>query len=387
MHLSRHNAEIIVKEINTIIDKSINMMNEKGVIIASTDPERIGQVHEGARKIIEQRLDELIVESESDYEGSLEGVNYPITIADEVIGVVGITGACGEVAKYGQITKKMTEILMQEISIKEQKTMDENLRSRFIGEWLQNENVILNKNFVDRGKRMQLDITIPRRILIVAVFDEGHYSDSLDEMRRVEEAERKVKNIIKRMDADSIYMKSASNLICGVSNRTDKEMARLAENIKKAVENQTEVRVAIGIDDRCHPYTMTHISYAKAYKALQSCLRTRKHDIRFYNDINMEIFTDEISDLSKKEYVQKLFSGYESEELAEAIGLLETLYETEGSITTASERLHMHKNTLQYKLKRIYERTGYDPRSIRYSSLFYIAIDFYREIRSLIDEE
>lgn len=387
MHLSRHNAEIIVKEINTIIDKSVNMMNERGVIIASTDKERIGQIHQGARLIIEQRLDELIVGAEDDYEGSLEGVNYPITIADEVIGVVGITGSWDEVAKYGQITKKMTEILMQEISIKEQKTMDENLRSRFIGEWLQNENVIINKNFVERGKRMQLDITIPRRILIVSVFDSGNHSDSLDEMRNVEIAEQKVKNIIKRMDVDSIYMKSASNLICGVSNRTDKEMGKLAASIKSVVEEQTDVRIAIGIDDRCHPYTMTHISYAKAYKALQSCLRTHKYDVRFYNDINMEIFTDEISDLSKKEYVQKLFGGYESEELTEAIGLLETLYETEGSITKASDRLHMHKNTLQYKLKRIYERTGYDPRSIRSSSLFYIAIDFYREIRDLIDEE
>lgn len=387
MHLSKHNAEMIVKEINTIIDKSINMMNGKGVIIASSDPERIGQVHQGARKIIEQHLDELIVKPGDAYEGSLEGVNYPITISDEVVGVVGITGSFHEVAKYGQITKKMTEILMQEISIKEQKTMDENLRSRFIAEWLQNENVIINKNFVERGKRLNLDITIPRRILIITVYDSGQHQDSLDEMHSVEAAERKVKNIIKRMDPDSVYMKSASNLICGVSNRTDKEMGKLAQHIQQVVEEQTNVKLIIGIDDKCHPYTMTHVSYAKAYKALQSCLRARKYAIRFYNDINMEIFTDEISDLSKKEYVQKLFCGYEAEELAETIGLLEILYETEGSITTASEQLHMHKNTLQYKLKRIYERTGYDPRSIRSSSLFYIAIDFYREIRDLMNEE
>ena len=82
--------------------------------------------------------------------------------------------------------------------------------------------------------------------------------------------------------------------------------------------------------------------------------------------------------------MQKLFRGYEMEELTETIGILEILYETEGSITKASEKLHMHKNTLQYKLKRIYERTGYDPRSIRSSSLFYIAIYFFREIRDLM---
>ena len=32
MQLSRHNAEIIVKELNTIINDKINMMNEKGLL-------------------------------------------------------------------------------------------------------------------------------------------------------------------------------------------------------------------------------------------------------------------------------------------------------------------------------------------------------------------
>lgn len=387
MQLLRHNAEIIVKELNTIINDKINMMNEKGVIIASTDQERIGQEHEGAKRIINDRLEELVIHSHDRYEGSLEGVNYPIIISNEIIGVVGITGPYNKVAKYGQITKKMTEILIQEISIKEQKSMDENLRSRFVGEWLQNENVIINTNFVERGRRMGLEITNPRRVIIISVFDNGTGSDSLDEMRKVERVEERVKNVIRRLDPDSIYMKSSSNLVFAITNRKDSEIGKIGEMLRSTVEEQPDMKVVIGIDDKCRPYTMMHISYSKAYKALQSCLRTKGEGIRFYGDINMEIFTDEISDMSKKEYVQKLFSGYEREELAETVGLLETLYDLEGSITAAAEKLHMHKNTLQYKLRRIYERTGYDPRSIRWSSLFYIAIDFYREIRNLIGEE
>lgn len=387
MRLSRKNAENIVKELNTVIDQSVNMMNEHGIIIASTDQERVGQIHEGARKIIEQNLEELVIRTEDVYEGSLEGVNYPITIGGEVIGVVGITGPVQEVAKYGQITRKMTEILMQELSIKEQKDMDENLRNRFLSEWLLSDTVMINKNFVDRGKRMHIDITLPRRIMVIAVQVSDCHSDSLDEMRIVESAENRIKNLLKRLDRDSVYLKSSSCLICGVANRADRELEHLAENLKEAAEKQPGVSLAIGIDDRCRLYTMTHISYTKAYKALQACMRSHENDVLFYNEINLEIFTDEISDLSKKEYVQKLFPNYRHEELAEAIGVLEVLYETEGSITTASEELHMHKNTLQYKLKRIYERTGYDPRSLRYSALFLIAIDFYREIRGLLDEE
>lgn len=93
-------------------------------------------------------------------------------------------------------------------------------------------------------------------------------------------------------------------------------MVKIGEMLRSTVEEQPDMKVVIGIDDKCRPYTMMHISYSKAYKALQSCLRTKGEGIRFYSDINMEIFTDEISDMSKKEYVQKLFSGYEREELA-----------------------------------------------------------------------
>ena len=118
MQLSRTNAEKIVKELNTVIDQSVNMMNEEGIIIASTDQERVGQIHEGARKIIEQNLEELVIRPEDVYEGSLEGVNYPIMIGGEVIGVVGITGPVKEVAKYGQITRKMILEMLNYIKTK-----------------------------------------------------------------------------------------------------------------------------------------------------------------------------------------------------------------------------------------------------------------------------
>ncbi len=195
--------------------------------------------------------------------------------------MVGITGPYNKVAKYGQITKKMTEILIQEISIKEQKSMDENLRSRFVGEWLQNENVIINTNFVERGRRMGLEITNPRRVIIISVFDNGTGSDSLDEMRKVERVEERVKNVIRRLDPDSIYMKSSSNLVFAITNRKDSEIGKIGEMLRSTVEEQPDMKVVIGIDDKCRPYTMMHISYSKAYKALQSCLRTRERESVF----------------------------------------------------------------------------------------------------------
>lgn len=61
MFISKNAAQVIMEEIGREIHEHINMMDENGVIIASTNQERIGQVHEGARRIITENLPELPV--------------------------------------------------------------------------------------------------------------------------------------------------------------------------------------------------------------------------------------------------------------------------------------------------------------------------------------
>ena len=64
--------------------------------------------------MIGEHLDELIIQSDDEYEGTRKGINLPILLDGEIAGVVGITGERDEVVKYGQIIKKMTEILLIE---------------------------------------------------------------------------------------------------------------------------------------------------------------------------------------------------------------------------------------------------------------------------------
>ena len=114
MYLNASLAKEIISEISDVIDENINIIDEKGVILASTDPERINTIHEGARLIIQSNLKQLIVENDDDYPGCKKGTNLPIRLASEVIGVVGITGEPKETIKYGRILQKMTEMIVYE---------------------------------------------------------------------------------------------------------------------------------------------------------------------------------------------------------------------------------------------------------------------------------
>jgi carbohydrate diacid regulator len=54
------------------------MMDEHGMIIASTDSGRIGTFHEAALRIIRENLDSLIIYEDYEYKGTKKGLNLPI---------------------------------------------------------------------------------------------------------------------------------------------------------------------------------------------------------------------------------------------------------------------------------------------------------------------
>lgn len=372
-------ASNIVKEVNSVIPLKINIMNEKGIIIASSDKPRIGCFHEGAMRIIENQIDEITVHFDGEFNGALQGINYPLKLQGYIIGVLGITGKYEEIANSALIIKRMTELLLENTYSVEQKQLKENVCNRYLSEWLNGEAKNITSDFVKRGKVLGLDITIPRRILVCSFY---HFDqrENLQSMQVMEEAEKYLKKKVSSKDPFNLYYKSGSILVCAVTATSDESVETLARELKKKVEEKYFVKLAIGIDSIVENYAFAQTALTRAQKANKACMRTHKRDIRFYEDLNMEVFTDEISELTKQEFVHRIFKGFSNEEIRNSMVLLETFYDLEGSIQKVSEHLFIHKNTLQNKLKRIAERTGYDPRSIRHSSLFYIAIYFYRDI-------
>ncbi len=126
----------IVVQISGLIKQNINFVGPDGIIRDSTDASRIGTVHGGALKIIREGLPDLIIESSDEYEGAVNGINLPIVFMDEIVGIIGITGSSSVVASYGQIVKRMTEIMLQESFLREQETIVQKSHDRFLDEWV-----------------------------------------------------------------------------------------------------------------------------------------------------------------------------------------------------------------------------------------------------------
>lgn len=375
MNISKQNAMQIVTEISQIIHQHINLMDESGYIIASTDPKRLGQFHEGAANVIANNLDELVIFEDSELEGTRRGINLPIRFDGHITGVIGMTGKHDKIEKYGQILKKMTEILLLENYSKEQKKVDDRIKARFLDEWLFEDVPLYRQQFIERGLRLGFDVKVPRRVFVAQIADLKKYSDSTDGQRMIDKVNKTVRELMKA-HPQTVFTKTASQMICLVPTCSDANMKTIAKKIQRKVLADCGLSVLIGIDA---PSNIVHHAYQKAKKALQACIFAKGETIHLYDDINLAIFMDEISNRSKLEFLRRIFRGFSDEELVAWVHLLQVYFNENGSINRTADQLFIHKNTLQYKLRRLHERTGYDVRNLADSALFYLAIQFFQQ--------
>jgi len=362
----------IVAEISSIFNKNVHMMNEKGIIIASTDVGRIGNFHGGAFEIVSKGMDELIIYDDHTYEGSRKGIALPLMLEGKVAGVIGIAGEHDDVAKYVYIVKKMTEILLLENFLEEQKKIDTQITDRFISDWIFSDRETYKKEFIERGLKLGIDITLPRRVIAAEIEQKEKYQDTQEGQVVIDSVTRTVRETL-GFQKNSIFMKTASQMIGLIQDCDDGYARQFAEGLFKTIFQEHKLNLHIGIDKRG---LLPNKAYIKAHKALNACKSASK-SVVFYEDINIEIFADEVSPQSKKEFTDKVFSGLSARETAEMIEFLKAYFDMNGSLREIAEKLYIHKNTVQYKLNKLSDVTGYDPRDLSDAALFYIALYFY----------
>ena len=162
MYISRETAQEIVEEIGGEIGAHINLMDEQGYIIASTDAARIGNLHEGARQIIRDHLPELYITKEMENAMTKKGINLPLVVEGNAVGVVGITGDREKVYGYGNIVRRMTEILIADSMQKDAKRYERRQRYYLLEEWLENPGISHSMDFQKRAAADPLfERTIP----------------------------------------------------------------------------------------------------------------------------------------------------------------------------------------------------------------------------------
>ena len=229
MHISKNSATQIVNEISRLVKQNINLMDETGYIIASGDKSRIGSFHYGAYKIISENLDEYYIDEDDASKGIKKGINLPLELDGEIVGVIGMTGEYEEVITSGKLLKKMTEILLMESRANYHQLMNKRVRNAFYEEWLRNGGY-KSADLADRGMAIGVDINIPRRILIASIDELDNYKDSQQGQSKIAKFENDVDTFLSRNNY-KMHFRNASRQIIIVDNMVTDKLAAFAKEL------------------------------------------------------------------------------------------------------------------------------------------------------------
>ncbi|MDZ5470514.1 sugar diacid recognition domain-containing protein [Bacillus sp. 31A1R] len=347
--LIRELAEKIVNEVRKLLGEDIIVVDTNGIIIASTDPHRINTFHEGALKSIVQK-DKLIITEEDEHilKGVKAGINLPVFFNKEVIGVIGITGNPEKVSPYGEVIRKMTELLVSESYFTEQFDWQSRAYEALLFEWIQIKE--WNPTFIHKATLLNVDLNVNRRVAI-AEFTQDSFLPHRDIWLSVFSWNEKSKEdlIVRLGNNRIIYLLSDQESL----RFTKEKLSRF----QKMLNEHLQVNVNIGVGSVTPP---THLNqtYQQAERALNSS--KIENEIVYDEELTLEMIIEEIKMETKLDFIERTIGTFvEDHELIET---LKTFFEEDLSLKNTAESLHIHINTLHYRLKKIMDLSNLNPR-------------------------
>lgn len=340
--LTEQLAQSIVERTAMAIPHNVNVMNGEGVIIASRDKQRVGQLHQGALKAI--NLNELF-EVHQITITDRPGVNVPIKYQGDIVGVIGISGEPDTVRSLGHVLKLVAELI-----IEQQYAINKDLREsfeleNFLQEWCSTARERYTEDFRRRAEARGISL-------------EAQWMAVMAEVSHVNSPQ--LEAFVPYIRKGEYICQYNGNILMLFHNLHDLE-ARL-ERIITHIGSITLVGVGEKTSDVAN-------SVKKAQKAILIAKKIGmpRRLIHFYECVVFDMaFSYPERDILKQ-VVASLEQKFANDEL---IQTLTSFFKHNGDVKHITEELHVHRNTLSYRLRKIEECTG---KSIRnYEDLFYL---------------
>ncbi|GAA0492812.1 sugar diacid recognition domain-containing protein [Salinibacillus aidingensis] len=367
MQLLPELANKIIYEVRVILNENLIVVNKNGTIVASTDESRIGSFHEGARNVVKTG-EKLYITPErvKELKGTKPGINLPVKFDHKVIGVIGITGNPEEVEPYADLLRKMTELIIQESYHLEQKEWEKRGLEAYFYEWIFAREV--DEDFIHRGQMLGISIGNPYMCILIQV----HTENEIPELHMESNVLNWFQSQFPKGGEDFLIRWGKGRFLL-VKNKTPEVKKEFLtyhfDRWRRYFLNHYKCVLSFGVSKSVAKLYINQV-YTEAEKALQAA--GKSGEILFYEDLQLDIILSEACEQAQEEFVSRTLQNVlNNDELQDT--LVAYLLQNQ-SIKETSKKLHIHTNTLHYRLKQITELTGLDPKNTKGATLFYVAL-------------
>ena len=349
-------AQQIVATVKDVCGQNVNFIDHTGIIYASTDEKRIGSFHEIGKQAAEKG-EMLEADTDSQFAGTQKGVNLPIFHNGSLVAVIGISGPPDQVRKYAYLAERITVLLIRERELNTfSRTQAEKMH--YVIHSLINRENLSQAYLLDTLEHFKISRNGRYRLLQI------HIHSGRSPMNTAE-AEQKIQRLFSRTDITLYTFNFPSEYLAVADSRRFPVISPILEEF--AVSQKGLLKIAVG--KSCPIFQLSESGHTgtAAMKSIASS------DIRHYavfDDLTLELVLASVDEGCRAEYLRKPLDALDAED----ISLLSAYFEEDMSLGHTSSRLFLHKNTLQYKLDRIYKKCGLNPRRFRDATVLYLAL-------------
>ena len=373
MFITQQHAQSIVDEMKSAIHRDINIMDNSGMIIASTNIARQGQRHQGATQMIQNQLSSLIIWEDDIALGVQRGINLPIIMCEKLVGVIGISGDPLEVSIFGDVIKRMTEIMVDHSHRQEQSDLMEHAKNLFIENWLFSDQPDWSELEI-RGKLLGVDINMPYTVALLQFADQraGDVSRTEDshEMRSSRILRLIQTHLKGNINHYCIVLRSRIIILLHHTSRTD--TFSIISRICQDIEGYYAIPMRGGVSNLSRDAIDIRRCYLEAQTANAVAIHASNGQVFFYDQVSLELIVQSIPRSIKQNIYQLVFSKCTKEEQLEFIQYIALYFQEDGDIKRCADTLFVHRNTVQYHMDQLKKKTGFDLRKPKDALLLYM---------------
>lgn len=358
-------AQEIVTRTMRIIPFNVNVMDAGGVILASGNPERVGELHAGALLALAKKLTvEIDAAAARKLHGAQPGTNLPLSVDGQLCGAVGLSGAPDEVRQFGELVRLTAEMILEQAALANELQDNSRYREAFVLNLIRHDGA-QRPELEGWARRLGLD---PERMQLVFLLElQPHPEAAAEAGGALHDIQRlQMRLLARREDAltatvgpsEMVLLESWDPARKGFETTPQRRLDLLAQLVREECELPFTLAMGIALPG----LEGAAVSYQSARSASRlGRLRMPQQQVFSYYDLALPVL---LSGLDSGWQAHQLcmpiarLAGDKSRAMLRAT--LDTWFAQDENSAATAASLGIHRNTLDYRLRRIGELTGLD---------------------------
>ncbi|MBR8638791.1 helix-turn-helix domain-containing protein [Streptomyces tuirus] len=381
--LSPSLAQEIATDTSAVIGFNVLITDAEGTVIGSGDSSRVGTFHEASVEVV--RTKEPATHNASQAQslrGVRPGITLPLVTDGQAVGTVGITGTPAQVGRFGLLVKRQTEILIRESVMLRSRLLAERAAEKLLGDIASYDPQVVEGDFLlFRAAELGFDLRLRRVAVAFEVTVPGpgarRGAPARDMALVRSELLRTVRDVF--ADPQDIVAGTAPGWI-GVLHRLPargpaESLADDCRRVTDVIASQDGLAARAGIGEPAASVGGLHDSYQDACDALRLGARVDGGStVHAIGDLRVHQLLAAVGQSARTRLLDLTAARLRDQPDWPALRDTVTAWCESGfNLVRASAALHIHRNTVVYRMNKIERLTGRPLREHRTAMALYLA--------------